>query len=80
MSTSDHDLIVAWQHGDEAATCVVFDAYYPGAVRLGMLSGLSRESAQDCAQDAFAKAFARRHQLRDWHFLCGFAALSSAIS
>jgi RNA polymerase sigma-70 factor (ECF subfamily) len=43
----------------------VFDAWYPRAVRLGVLSGLGMDRAQDCAQDTFVHAFERRDQLRD---------------
>jgi RNA polymerase sigma-70 factor, ECF subfamily len=55
----------AWQHGDEAATLAVFEIYYPRAVRLAALSGLTMEQAQDCSQEAFVRAYERREQLRD---------------
>ncbi len=57
--------ITAWQQGDEQAVRIVFDTYYPRAVRFAVLSGLSVEAAQDNAQEAFVHAFQRRHQLRD---------------
>ncbi len=57
--------ITAWQQGDEQAVRIVFDTFYPRAVRFAVLSGLSVEAAQDSAQEAFVYAFQRRHQLRD---------------
>jgi RNA polymerase sigma-70 factor (ECF subfamily) len=54
-----------WRRGDEAAAREVFAAYYPRAVRIARLSGLSPADAQDCAQDAFVQAYERRAQLRD---------------
>jgi RNA polymerase sigma-70 factor (ECF subfamily) len=59
------DLIGAWQRGEEDAVRAVFEVCYPRAVRLGALSGLDTDRAQDCAQDAFVHAFERREQLRD---------------
>ena len=64
----DHDeegWLQGWRRGDEAATREVFARYYPRAVRIAMLSGLSSADAQDCAQDAFVQAYERRAQLRD---------------
>jgi RNA polymerase sigma-70 factor, ECF subfamily len=64
----DHDEEVwlqGWRRGDEAATREVFSIYYPRAVRIARLSGLSSADAQDCAQDAFMQAYERRAQLRD---------------
>lgn len=57
--------ITAWQQGDEQAVHTIFNTYYPRAVRLAVLSGLKMEDAQDCAQEAFLRAFERRSQLRD---------------
>jgi RNA polymerase sigma-70 factor (ECF subfamily) len=54
-----------WRRGDETATRELFAAYYPRAVRIALLSGLSSADAQDCAQDAFVQAYERRAQLRD---------------
>src|SRR5215469_2789100 len=65
MGHDERDLIIAWQNGDEEATCFLFDRYFPQAVRLGVLSGLALEEAQDCAQEAFARAFIARKQLRE---------------
>ena len=59
------ELIRAWQRGEEDAVRAVFDAWYPKAVRLGVLGGLGMDRAQDCAQDSFVHAFERRDQLRD---------------
>ncbi len=64
----DHDeeaQLQGWRCGDEAATRELFAAYYPRAVRIAQLSGLSSADAQDCAQDAFVQAYERRGQLRD---------------
>jgi RNA polymerase sigma-70 factor (ECF subfamily) len=57
--------IEGWRRGEEQAVRAVFGAYYPRAVRLGVLSGLGMDEAQDCAQEAFVHAFERRLQLRD---------------
>jgi RNA polymerase sigma-70 factor, ECF subfamily len=57
--------ITSWQQGDEQAVRAVFNLCYPQAVRLAVLSGLSTDAAQDCAQEAFLHAFERRLQLRD---------------
>lgn len=65
MQESTPDTIRAWQQGDERAIHATFDTYYPRAVRLAVLSGLTSEAAEDCAQDAFLLAFERRRQLRD---------------
>jgi RNA polymerase sigma-70 factor (ECF subfamily) len=62
---ADPSLVEAWQRGEEQAVHTLFDTWYPRAVRLAALSGLSLDSAQDCAQDAFVQAFKRRQQLRD---------------
>jgi RNA polymerase sigma-70 factor (ECF subfamily) len=59
------ETIRAWQRGEEAAVRAVFDVYYPRAVRLAMLSGMTLDEAQDCAQEAVVHAFERRRQLRD---------------
>jgi RNA polymerase sigma-70 factor (ECF subfamily) len=64
----DHDeeaRLQGWRRGDEAAARDVFARYYPRAVRIALLSGLSSDDAQDCAQDAFVQAYERRTQLRD---------------
>jgi RNA polymerase sigma-70 factor, ECF subfamily len=58
-------LVEAWRRGDERAVHTLFDFWYPRAVRLAVLSGLSRDAAQDCAQEAFVQALERRQQLRD---------------
>jgi RNA polymerase sigma-70 factor (ECF subfamily) len=57
--------IAGWQRGEEAATHAVFEVYYPKAVRLAALSGLTDAEAQDCAQETLVLAFERRTQLRD---------------
>lgn len=59
------DALAGWRRGDEASVRVVFEAYYPRAVRLAVLSGLEPDAAHDCAQEAFTQAFERRAQLRD---------------
>jgi RNA polymerase sigma-70 factor (ECF subfamily) len=63
--TLSAETIRAWQRGEESAVRAVFDAYYPRAVRLATLSGLTLDEAQDCAQDAIVRAFEQRRQLRD---------------
>ena len=65
MQGSQPAIIAAWQRGDEQAVHLVFTMYYPRAVRLAVLGGLSLEAAEDCAQEAFVHAFQRRRQLRD---------------
>lgn len=65
MSNDEQAIIMAWQRGDEQAVRTLFERYYPRAVRIAVLSGLSREEALDCAQDVFVRAFERRMQLRD---------------
>lgn len=65
MSDSESALILAWQQGDEQATHTLFNLHYPRNVRLAVLSGLDLDDAQDCAQEAFLRAFEHRHQLRD---------------
>ncbi len=62
---SELTTIRAWQRGDEQAIRAVFDRYYPQAVHIAELSGMTLESAQDCAQEAFVCAFKKRHQLRN---------------
>jgi RNA polymerase sigma-70 factor (ECF subfamily) len=59
------ETIEAWQRGEELATRAVFDAYYPRAVRLAVLSGMTPDEAQDCAQNAFVRAFEQRRRLRE---------------
>jgi RNA polymerase sigma-70 factor (ECF subfamily) len=58
-------MVEAWRRGEEPAVRAIFEAWYPRAVRLAALSGLPRDAAQDCAQDAFVHAYERRQQLRD---------------
>jgi RNA polymerase sigma-70 factor (ECF subfamily) len=58
-------IVAGWQRGEEAAVRTLFEAYFPKAVRLAALSGLPADEAQDCAQEAFIRAFERRAQLRD---------------
>ena len=65
MYESEHALIKAWQQADEQAVHTLFNQYYPRTVRLAVLSGLTLDEAQDCAQGAFVRAFERRGQLRD---------------
>ncbi|GHO74004.1 RNA polymerase sigma factor [Ktedonobacter sp. SOSP1-85] len=65
MPDSESALILAWQQGDEQATHTLFNLHYPRCVRLAVLSGLAFDDAQDCAQEAFLRAFEHRHQLRD---------------
>src|SRR5262245_34047687 len=65
MDHDEEEQLQGWRRGDEAATHEVFTRYYPRALRIAMLSGLSPADAQDCAQDAFVQAYERRSQLRD---------------
>ncbi|HEY1352820.1 MAG TPA: RNA polymerase sigma factor [Ktedonobacteraceae bacterium] len=65
MLENEQAQIAAWQRGDEQAGRAVFECYYPRAVRLAVLSGLTQEEALDCAQDVFMRAFEHRLQLRD---------------
>ena len=65
MDHDEEERLQGWRRGDEAAAREVFARYYPRAVRIGLLSGLSSADAQDCAQDAFVQAYERRAQLRD---------------
>ena len=65
MDQYEEERLQGWRRGDEAAAREVFTRYYPRAVRIALLSGLSSVDAQDCAQDAFVQAYERRMQLRD---------------
>src|SRR6478735_908794 len=65
MDHEEEEWLQGWRRGDEAAAREVFARYYPRAMRIGLLSGLSSADAQDCAQDAFVQAYERRAQLRD---------------
>jgi RNA polymerase sigma factor (sigma-70 family) len=65
MDHDEEEQLQGWRRGDEAAAREVFARYYPRAVRIALLSGLSSAEAQDCAQDAFVHAYERRTQLRD---------------
>lgn len=65
MRDEERAMLAGWQRGDEQSVRAVFGIYYPKAVGIATLSGLTVEEAQDCAQDAFVHAFARRAQLRD---------------
>jgi RNA polymerase sigma-70 factor (ECF subfamily) len=65
MHDDEAAVIAAWQRGDEAGVRALFDIWYPRAVKLAVLSGLTPSEAEDCAQEAFLQAFARRRQLRD---------------
>jgi RNA polymerase sigma-70 factor (ECF subfamily) len=65
MDKCDLVLIKAWQQADEHAVHALFNQYYPRSVRLAAISGLTLDDAQDCAQEAFLRAFERRKQLRD---------------
>jgi RNA polymerase sigma factor (sigma-70 family) len=65
MDHDEEERLQGWRRGDEAAAREVFARYYPRAVRIALLSGLSSADAQDCAQDAFVQAYERRTQLRD---------------
>jgi RNA polymerase sigma-70 factor (ECF subfamily) len=65
MDHEEEARLDGWRRGDEAAAREIFAAYYPRAVRIARLSGLSLADAQDCAQDAFVQAYERRTQLRD---------------
>ena len=65
MDHEEEEWLQGWRRGDEAAAREVFARYYPRAVRIALLSGLSSADAQDCAQDAFVQAYERRAQLRD---------------
>src|SRR5215471_15870881 len=65
MDHDEEEQLQGWRRGDEVAAREVFARYYPRAVRIASLSGLSSADAQDCAQDAFVQAYERRAQLRD---------------
>jgi RNA polymerase sigma factor (sigma-70 family) len=65
MDHDEEERLQGWRRGDETAAREVFARYYPRAVRIALLSGLSSADAQDCAQDAFVQAYERRTQLRD---------------
>jgi RNA polymerase sigma-70 factor (ECF subfamily) len=65
MDHDEEERLRNWRRGDEAAAREVFARYYPRAVHIALLSGLSSADAQDCAQDAFVQAYERRAQLRD---------------
>ena len=65
MDHDEEERLQGWRRGDEAAAREVFARYYPRAVRIALLSGLSSDDAQDCSQDAFVQAYERRTQLRD---------------
>lgn len=65
MHDEERTVLEGWQRGNEQSVRAVFGIYYPRAVRVAVLSGLTLEEAQDCAQEAFVHAFARRAQLRD---------------
>jgi RNA polymerase sigma-70 factor (ECF subfamily) len=65
MDHDEEERLQGWRRGDETAAREVFARYYPRAVRIALLSGLSSADAQDCAQDAFVQAYERRAQLRD---------------
>jgi RNA polymerase sigma-70 factor, ECF subfamily len=65
MDRDEEERLQGWRRGDETAAHEVFARYYPRAVRIALLSGLSSADAQDCAQDAFVQAYERRTQLRD---------------
>jgi len=65
MHDSEPALVTAWQQGDEQAVRAIFNQHYPHAVKLAALSGLTLDEAQDCAQEAFLRAFESRQQLRD---------------
>lgn len=64
MYTSEIELLKRWQRGEEQAVQAIFMRYYPKALHIAELSGLSIEEAQDCAQEAFLHAFRKREQLR----------------
>lgn len=65
MNESELSLIRAWQQGEDQAIWAIFNQYYPKAVNVALLSGLTLEEAQDHAQESFLHAFECRHQLRD---------------
>src|SRR5262245_2390142 len=65
MDHDEEEQLQGWRRGDEAAVRETFARYYPRALRIALLSGLSSADAQDCAQDAFVQAYERRAQLRD---------------
>ena len=65
MAEDETALVIAWQQGDEQAIKTLFNLHYPRIVRLGVLSGLQRDEAQDCAQEAFLRSLECRNQLRD---------------
>jgi RNA polymerase sigma-70 factor (ECF subfamily) len=67
MPNEQRELIERWQRGEEEAVRQLFLMCHPRAVRIGVLSGLRLDEAQDCAQDTFIHAFERRAQLRDPH-------------
>src|SRR5215469_13443610 len=65
MPIEEREIAEGWRRGEEAAVRALFGLYFPRAVRIGALSGLTLDEANDCAQEAFVHAFERRGQLRD---------------
>lgn len=65
MRDEQRVLVEGWLRGDEASVRRLFEAYFPRSVRIATLSGLTLDTAKDCAQETFVHAFERRRQLRD---------------
>jgi len=65
MPIEQQEIVEGWRRGEEAAVRAIFGLYFPRAVRIGALSGLTLDEAKDCAQEAFVHAFERRGQLRN---------------
>ncbi len=65
MANEQREMVEGWLRGDEAAVHALFGMYFPRAVRIAVLSGLTLDEANDCAQETFIHAFERRAQLRD---------------
>ncbi len=65
MRDEQRVLVEGWLRGDEVSVRMLFEEYFPRSVRIAMLSGLTSDAANDCAQETFVHAFERRAQLRD---------------
>jgi RNA polymerase sigma-70 factor (ECF subfamily) len=65
MPNEQREMVEGWRRGEEAAVRALFGWYFPRAVRIGALRGLTLDDANDCAQETFVHAFERRAQLRD---------------
>jgi RNA polymerase sigma-70 factor (ECF subfamily) len=65
MPNEQREMVEGWLRGEESAVRALFGVYFPRAVRIAALSGLTPDEAKDCAQECFVHAFERRAQLRD---------------